>query len=223
MEELIGRVTGFIAAHGMWAGPLMGLLTFGESLAIVGLFIPATTLMIAVGGLIGAGTLAPIPIILWSIAGALAGDWLSYAIGRRIGPSVYRRWPLNCHRLMVARTRLFFRRFGFVSVLVGRFLGPVRATIPLVAGVMQMDARPFQIANFLSAIVWVPALLAPGMLAARTLGPMEQINAFHLAVLAATSLLFTAIATVVAARVLGNDRKRKHRRLGQVSKRGGMT
>ena len=210
MEELITRATEFITEHSAWAGPIVGLLAFGESLAIVGLFVPATALMIAVGGLIGTGTVDPLPVIVWAAIGAILGDWVSYSIGRRIGPSVYRRWPLNRHRPMVARARLFFRRYGFVSVFLGRFLGPIRATIPLVAGVMEMGRRRFQIANVASAILWVPVMFAPGYLAARSLGSVEHITEGHLLGIGAVVAVLTVAATWIAARLLGRvDRKRK--------------
>ncbi len=212
MEELIARVTAFIAAHGVWAGPIIGVLTFGESLAFVGLLIPATTLMIAVGGLIGTGTLEGLPIICWAIGGAVVGDSVSYWLGLRIGPSVYRRWPLNRHRPMIARARLFFRRFGFVSIFLGRFLGPVRATIPLVAGVMQMQKRRFQVANIISAIIWVPLLFAPGYLATTSLGPVAQISEMQLLILAVGSMMLTVVATLLGAKILGGNRKRARTR-----------
>jgi membrane protein DedA with SNARE-associated domain len=217
VEDLIAGVTAFIGTHGAWAGPTLGLLCFGESLALVGLFIPATTLMIAVGGLIGAGTLEPLPLLIWSMGGSLLGDWLSYAVGRRIGPSIYRRWPLNRHRPMVARTRLFFRRFGFASVFLGRFLGPIRATIPLVAGVVRMESRPFQLANIASAILWVPALLAPGFVATRHFGAAQQLNEMHLIGLVGFSLVLTVLASFVAARLLGGNRKRRRQRAAQTA------
>lgn len=213
MDDLIPRATAFIAQHGMWAGPIVGLLAFGESLALVGLFIPATALMIAVGGLIGMGAVEPLWIIGWAIVGACLGDWISYALGRRIGPSVYRRWPLNRHRQMVARARLFFRRYGFLSIFTGRFLGPVRATIPLVAGVMDMQHRRFQIANVTSAILWVPVMFAPGYFAVKSLGSVEHVTEAHLLGMGAVVALLTIGAAAIGARVLGrSDRKRGRRR-----------
>ena len=210
MDELIPRATAFIAQHGMWAGPIVGVLAFGESLAVVGLFIPATALMIAVGGLIGMGAVEPLWIIGWAIVGACLGDWISYALGRRIGPSIYRRWPLNRHRQMVARARLFFRRYGFLSIFAGRFLGPVRATIPLVAGVMDMQHRRFQIANVTSAILWVPVMFAPGYFAVKTLGSVEQVSEAHLLGMGVLVAALTIGAAAIAARVLGrSDRKRR--------------
>jgi membrane protein DedA with SNARE-associated domain len=63
---------------------------------------------------------------------------------------------------MVARARLFFRRYGFAAVLLSRFLGPMRAVVPLVAGVMEMNSQRFQAANVIAAVIWVPAISAPG-------------------------------------------------------------
>lgn len=212
MDDLIPRATAFIAQHGIWAGPIVGLLAFGESLAVIGLFIPATAMMIAVGGLIGTGVVDPLPIIGWAVVGAVVGDWISYSIGRRIGPAAYRRWPLNRHRPMVARARLFFRRYGFLSIFAGRFLGPIRATIPLVAGVMEMDRRRFQLANVTSAILWVPVMFAPGYFAVRTMGSIEHVSEAHLLGIGGAVAVVTIGATLIGARLLGASKRRRNRR-----------
>ncbi|MGE4322885.1 MAG: DedA family protein [Sphingobium sp.] len=218
VEEIIARATAFITQHGIWAGPIIGLLAFGESLALVGLFIPATALMIAVGGLLGTGVLDPAPILFCAMAGAILGDWVSFMVGRRIGPSVYRRWPLNRHRPMVARARLFFRRYGFVSIFIGRFLGPIRATIPLVAGVMDMDRRRFQFANISSALLWVPVMFAPGYFAVRSLGSVDRITEAHLLGIGLVVAVLTVGATMIGARLLGRiDRKRPELRTGSAN------
>lgn len=148
-----------------WSGPIVGILAFLESLVLIGLFIPAIATMVAVGGLIGAGIIDPAPVIICALVGAVLGDWLSYILGRSFGAALYRHPWLRGHRLGFARARLFFRRFGFISVLLGRFLGPVRSTVPVVAGVLKMPRISFQAANILSAFLWVPALLAPGYFA----------------------------------------------------------
>ncbi len=167
MADFIEQVRQFIETHQEWAGLVTGLLTLGESLVVVGLFVPATALMLVTGGLIGSGTLDGWTIVAWGTAGAVIGDAISYGLGRWLGPGILRRRPLNRQRQTVARARLFFHRYGFASVLLGRFLGPIRSIIPTVAGVMGMPHGRFQLANGLSAVVWMPAMLAPGYLAAR--------------------------------------------------------
>jgi membrane protein DedA with SNARE-associated domain len=218
LEEFTGTVGDFIREHGFWAGPIVGVITFGESLAVVGLFIPATALLMIVGGLIGTGVLDPSPILAFAIVGAVLGDWVSYWVGRKIGPSVYRRWPLTGHRALVARSRLFFRRFGFASIFIGRFLGPIRATIPLVAGVMKMSRRRFQLANIISAIVWVPTLLAPGYFATSTFAYFNLASEATWAGLVVFIVLVSAAGSWIGYRVLRSNAERMKARQKAKSK-----
>ncbi len=206
---LAADLAAFISDHRMWAGPIIGLVAFTESLAIVGLLVPATAIMITFGGLIGTGVLDPLPLYLWAVTGAILGDWISYLLGRRIGPSVQRWRIMQKHRSTVARARLFFHRYGIVAVFVGRFLGPIRATIPLIAGAMGMGHRPFQIANVTSAIFWVPALLAPGYLAARQMGSIDEMSIEYLIGFGLLIVVMTLAAGLLSARILGGQRKRR--------------
>jgi membrane protein DedA with SNARE-associated domain len=166
MDALISEAGQFIQSHQAWAGPIIFLMTFGESMLIIGILLPATVLLMMSGGLVGSGTLPAWPILLWGFAGAVLGDALSYWIGKWLGPRVLRLRLLKTHRNSVARARLLCSRYGFLAVLLGRFLGPLRSLMPTVAGVMGMTEKRFQLANVLSAILWVPALLAPGYLTA---------------------------------------------------------
>lgn len=209
MEDLIARVTAVIVAHGFWAGPIVGLVAFSESLAIVGVLIPGTALLLAVGGLMGSGLVAPLPVLSFALMGALAGSWASFALGRGIGPRAYRAWPLNRSRRTVASARLFFRRFGFVAVLLSRFLGPLRAIVPVVAGVMDMDQRRFHAANVLSALVWVPAILAPGYFAADSMGGNARIDETTLLVFMLGIGALTALGSWGAAKVLRLGARRR--------------
>lgn len=198
MDDFVDAVARFLVTHRGWAGPTIGALVFLESLAVVGLVVPATTIVIMTGGFLASGLIDPGPVMFWAVAGAVAGDWVSYAVGYRIGPGAYRRWPLNRQRRSVAKARLFFHRYGFISVFFGRFIGPLRATVPLVAGVMQMNRKTFQAANIASALLWVLMLLAPGWLAARGWGPegLDAADTLRLgAVMAAAAFVGAAIVT----------------------------
>lgn len=200
MDAYIDAIGQFIEAHQQWAGPITFLLTLGESLIVIGLFIPATALVLLTGGLIGAGTLSPWTILAWGISGAIIGDAVSYGLGRWLGPSMVRRWPLNTQRTAVARARLFFHKYGFVAVLAGRFLGPIRSTIPTVAGIMSMHHGRFQLANVLSAVVWLPIMLAPGYFAARGLGHAQNAQGIGLAIGTGLSVLLAGWLLVVFMR-----------------------
>lgn len=197
-----------VTRHAAWSGPIVGILAFLESLLVVGLFVPAIATMIAVGGLVGAGIVDPAPVLICAIVGAVLGDWVSFAIGRRMGPRIYRHRWLKRHRLAFAQARLFFRRYGFMSVLAGRFLGPVRSTVPVVAGVLNMRPSSFQAANVLSAILWVPALLAPGYFAGSSLAVLEM-TVEDIASIALVVCVVSVLGGLAAIRLIGKPRRRQ--------------
>ena len=161
-EEMTAGVTAFVRTNQAWAPFIVGALAFGESLAVVSVLIPATVMMVAIGALIGAADLAFWPIWLGAVIGGSIGDWVSYELGRYIGEPAKHRWPLNQQPHLVDRTERLISRYGVAGVFLGRFFGPLRALIPLVAGIFDMPRWPFQTANVSSAIVWATGLLAPG-------------------------------------------------------------
>jgi len=112
--------------------------------------------------LIKTGTLPMWPILLGAISGAVLGDSISYWFGRRYGGALARVWPFTRNPELLPNGIRFFERHGGKSVAIGRFFGPVRAVIPLVAGIMCMDRRRFWFANVASALVWAPMLLFVG-------------------------------------------------------------
>ena len=71
-------------------------------------------------------------------------------------------WPFTRQPHLLSTGILFFQRHGGKSVFIGRFFGPIRAVVPLVAGIMQMRRDHFWLANVTSALVWAPMLLLAG-------------------------------------------------------------
>src|SRR5581483_3650637 len=103
----------------------------------------------------------------WTIAsaaalGAALGDWLSYWLGYHYHEQISRMWPLSRYPNLLPNGHKFFARWGAWAIVIGRFWGPFRASVPIVAGVTQMPWLTFQIANWASAFVWAPGLLALG-------------------------------------------------------------
>jgi len=141
---------------------IIALICFGESLAFISLLTPGFAVMVAAGALVPSGALSLWPLLIAGAIGATMGDALSYWIGLRFKHVVPSLWPFTRHPDWLERGHAFFNRHGGISVFVGRFFGPVRAVIPLAAGMMEMPARNFWIANIGSAIVWAPAVVLPG-------------------------------------------------------------
>ena len=135
-----------------------------ESLALVGLLIPGTIVMPAIGSMIGAGVLPAPWIILAAIMGAIVGDNLSFWLGHHFHGRIRRMWPFRLFPKLMSKGEGFFLRYGGLSVFIGRFVGPVRPIIPVVAGMMNMPPNRFFLANVTSAIAWAILYMAPGVL-----------------------------------------------------------
>ena len=163
MHELLLHLITWIADHPTLAGLIIFFSSFAESLAFVGLIMPGTVLMLAAGALIAQGALSFVPTMAWAVCGAVLADGLSFWLGRYFSDRI-RSFPLFLRFPgMLVRGERFFRRHGGKSVFFGRFVGPIRPVIPLVAGMMGMGPGRFSIYNVLSALVWAPAYLLPGM------------------------------------------------------------
>lgn len=159
----------FVQANEGWELPVVASLAFCESLAVVSLFVPATVILLGIGGLVGAGDIDVLPVWLAAAVGAALGDWVSYWFGARFKAAIAGMWPLSRYPDLIPQGEAFVKRFGVGAVFLGRFFGPARAAVPLAAGILTMPFWPFQIANFASAFVWAAILLAPGMVAFRWL------------------------------------------------------
>jgi membrane protein DedA with SNARE-associated domain len=162
MDDVAQPLLDFIKAHSDWAALVMFVTAFGESFAFISLLFPGTTVLIAAGTLLSAGTLPYTSILIGAILGAVFGDSVSYWLGRSFGGSIARVWPFSRRPDLLSRGILFFERHGGKSVFIGRFFGPIRAVIPLAAGIMLMPRGRFWVANVTSALVWAPMLLLVG-------------------------------------------------------------
>ena len=150
--------------HPHWVGLLVFLTALTESLVIVGLIVPGFIMMVGFGALIATGVLEFWPTTLYATAGAFFGDSLSYWLGHRYQHQLARVWPLNRHPHLMTKGEKFFERYGALSIVAGRFFGPLRAIVPAIAGMSNMSRVRFFIANLMSAMAWAPLYLLPGIL-----------------------------------------------------------
>ncbi|WP_375410979.1 DedA family protein [uncultured Methylobacterium sp.] len=151
----------FVEAHKAWAPLVVGVLAFCESLAFLSILVPATVLMLGIGAMIGASGIPFWPVMIGGGIGAALGDWVSYEIGRYFQHGAKTIWPMSRYPEMVAKGEAFCQRFGAWGIVIGRFIGPARAVVPLIAGIFELPRLPFQIANWSSAFLWSFVWLAP--------------------------------------------------------------
>jgi membrane protein DedA with SNARE-associated domain len=169
MHELTQSILGWIEIHQAWTAPVVFVLSFCESFAFVSLIVPATGILVALGAVIGATGLTFWPIWSAAVLGAIAGDWLAYYLAFHYKDSILKLWPFTRHEQWVARGNAFYQRWGLLAVFGGRFFGPLRAVVPIAAGIYAMPWLQFQAANTASALVWATAILTPGFLGIRWL------------------------------------------------------
>jgi membrane protein DedA with SNARE-associated domain len=170
LEGYAQQLVEFVRIHQVWAAPIVFALAFGESLAFISLLIPAWAALVGIGVLIGSGNLNFWPIWVAGAIGAALGDWLSYWVGLKLGPPVAQVWPLSRHPELLPKGEAFVKRWGVFAIFIGRFFGPLRASVPLVAGIFRMNYWHFQIANFTSAFLWAFVLLTMGDVVAKIIG-----------------------------------------------------
>jgi membrane protein DedA with SNARE-associated domain len=162
MEHVVQPALALIAAHSGWAAVVIFIAAFGESFIFLSPLFPGTSMLLAAGTLISAGSLPYLPVLTAAVVGLVLGDAVAFWIGWRFGGAVGRLWPFTRNPGLLTTGTQFFARHGGKSVFIGRFFGPVRAVIPLAAGIMRMPPERFWLANIGSAIVWAPVLLFAG-------------------------------------------------------------
>ncbi len=162
LQSYADAIIAFARDNAAWAPPIMFALAFGESLAFISLLIPAWSALIALGALIGSSGIEFVPIWIAGSLGAAFGDWLSYWIGLKLEYGVQNIWPLSRHPTLIPRGEAFVKKWGIAAIFIGRFFGPLRASVPLIAGIFAMPFWRFQIANFISAFIWAAVLLTLG-------------------------------------------------------------
>ncbi len=140
---------------------LIALVAFLESIPLLGLAMPGSTLIILAGFLAAHGKSDPVSLIFFSTIGAFIGDFLSYWLGGRLGGRLLKTPWLRKRQHRLQEAEAFFVEHGGKSLFYARFLGPIRGTIPFLAGMAHMQSTFFCKATMLNAILW--GIAYPGL------------------------------------------------------------
>lgn len=165
MLSFFSALIATVSAHPHLAYLTAFLLAMSESIPIIGAVVPGTAIIVGIAALVPSGVVSLWPLLISASVGAITGDGLSFWLGHRYHREILRHWPLSRHPDLLARSEAFFKRHGGKSVFLARFAPGVRAFVPLVAGMLGMQAARFYAANVVSALVWAPVHVLPGVLA----------------------------------------------------------
>jgi membrane protein DedA with SNARE-associated domain len=195
MSSYFSGLVDFIGTHPHYAFGAVFLLALSEAIPLVGTLVPGSTLIVAVSALSTGADVSPWLLLIAATVGAAVGDGLSFWLGQRHHREILLAWPLNRYPALVDRSEAFIKRYGVASVFLARFTPIMRAFVPLLAGVLRMSPRQFYVANILSALVWAPVHVFPGVLLGMAISlsgaSAEQLT---LLVLAGLILVWTVFA-----------------------------
>lgn len=164
LTDFLNLITQWVTDYTVWSGAIIFLVAMIESLAIIGIVVPGVAIMFAIGTLISNGTLDMFSTILLAAAGASIGDGLSFALGKHYKERIYSVSWFEKRPHVLNKGHAFFEKYGIFSILIGRFVGPIRAVIPLIAGILNMPLKQYIPINMIASILWAPAYLFPGLL-----------------------------------------------------------
>ena len=206
IEEIIKDLS---EGLGSWTYLLVGGLAFLETGAFVGLVAPGEFTVILGGAVAGQGDIS-LPLILgitW--AAAYAGDTVSFMLGAKLGRGFIVR---HGGRFGITEARLrqveeYFARHGGKTILVGRFIGLVRALAPFIAGSSKMRYGAFAPYSILGTGIWATGLILAGYYASQSLDTVAGLIGRGL--LAFGFAVGTVVAVVIAYRFLSKAENRR--------------
>lgn len=170
MMDSITQTALSLAQHaGLWGYWFALVAALAETVFLLGLLMPGSTLLLLMGMLAGQGIFDLGDLLFFAIVGATLGDNVNYFLGRRYGRHWLRedRWFLKTEH--VAKAENFFDRHGGKSVFLGRFVPSVKEIMPFVAGMAGMERRSFMVWNLLGAIGWGCQWILPGYIFSQSL------------------------------------------------------
>lgn len=163
-----------------WGGlPALALIIFLETGALVA-FLPGDSLLVVAGLYASDGQLNIFTLNLVLITCAILGDAVSYTIGQKSGPLLFKESPrpertgnLIAYWMRLAWWKLrnpeslraaqaFYEKHGGSAIIIARFMPFVRTFVPVVAGIAQMPYRRFASFNIIGGISWVMSMTIIG-------------------------------------------------------------
>ncbi len=171
---------------------LISAIALLESIVLAGLLVPGSTLVVLAGFLAAHGKGEATSIAIAAFAGALLGDMISYLLGSRFGTRLMHSKPFKKHLGLIRKAELFFCGHGGKSLFLGRFTGPLRGSIPFVAGCTGMLPGTFARNTLLSCILWGIAYPALGYLGAASWQKVQLLTGQFSLLLATLVVLFIA-------------------------------
>ena len=198
MLEFIDSFLPTIKTLGGWGYWIVLLISLAEALPFIGLILPGSILVAFFGFLSAQGYLDIRNLIWFAAIGAILGDGIGYYLGTK-GVRFFRNENKILKLSHLEKGGKFFQKHGNKSILLGRFIGPLRPIVPFVAGLSRMDRKTFLFWNVIGGILWAIAYLLLGYFFGSALPMIEAWS---------TIILLALFVAIMVARAIA-QRKRK--------------
>lgn len=162
--QILDTLINWARLHPDYAITLTFLTALAESIIVVGGLIPGSFAITGIGILAGSGVIGIYSNFIAALLGAIVGDTGSYLVGVYFKENLKNFFFFRYYPRTLKVGKNYFTAHGGKSVFFGRFIGPVRAIVPAVAGMMGMPLLNFLFANILSALGWSALFFVPGVL-----------------------------------------------------------
>lgn len=206
--DLQGLLEDVSNSLGSWTYAIVGLLAFLETGAFVGLIAPGETAVVLAGAVAGQGATSIVLTIgvVWSCA--FLGDSASYYLGHRLGREfVLEHGPkIRITRERFAQVESYFGKHGGKTILIGRFIGIVRALAPFVAGSSGMRYGAMAPYSILGTGLWATAFSLLGYFASKNIEAV--ISGSEHVLLGFAIFVAVVVGSVVAYRFLKVEENR---------------
>ena len=152
----------------------IGLLVtiFAESSLIF--FLPGDTLLFTAGLLASQGKLNIVVVLVGSFVAAVAGNQVAYAVGNRLGPSLFKPGSRLFKAEYVERANEYFEKYGSRTIVLARFVPAVRTFAPILAGIGSMRYRTFATYNVVGALLWAIGVTLLGYTLGKTVHGIDK-------------------------------------------------
>ncbi len=163
IEHAVQNLLSFFSQHQKLGICFAFIMAFLEALPIIGTIIPGSVFMTMIGILIGTGVLPGYLTFSVVCLGAYIGDLLGFSIGKKYHQKIPTLWPFKNHLTWLDKGERFVAKHGGKSVIIGRFFGPIRSTVPMIAGILKMRWIVFLFAAIPAAAFWALLYMGPGI------------------------------------------------------------
>lgn len=150
-------------------------IVFAESGLLIGFFLPGDSLLFTAGILASQGYGHILTVVAACFLGAVLGDSVGYAFGRRAGPAIFKRDDsIIFNKEHITRARDFYAKYGAKTIILARFIPVVRTFAPILAGVGEMSYRTFLLYNLIGGLIWGVGLPLLGYYLGSTIPNIEH-------------------------------------------------